>query len=65
MFVLNPGGNGSGVGGGGGGYNDKSFARQQFEFFGIQLGLYYIILRGAYLFFSSSYEPKQIKQQQT
>lgn len=64
MFVLNPGGNGGGVGGpGAGNGSNKSFVRQQFEFFGIQLGLYYIVLRGAYYYFSyvDSNNKKQIK----
>lgn len=64
MFVLNPGGNGgaSAGGGNGNGGSNKSFVRQQFEFFGIQLGLYYFVLRGAYYYFSYVDSNKQIKQ---
>jgi hypothetical protein len=44
MFVLNPGG--------GSGSNSNSKGRQQLWFFA-QLGLYFTVLRGVYVFFTS------------
>ncbi len=54
MFVLNPGGSG-GAGEGGG-----DFQRQLF-FFG-RLGLYFVALRAAYLFFAGREESANNKQ---
>jgi hypothetical protein len=46
MFVLNPGGDGSGKGGGA-----PSQFRQNLQFFG-KLGVFFVALRGAFVFFS-------------
>ena len=51
MFVLNPGGGDGGA---------PSQLRQNLWFFG-QLGLYFVALRGAYLFFAGREEPKALK----
>jgi hypothetical protein len=55
MFVLNPDGIGASStdrDNSGSSNPNISFARQQFQFFGIQLGLYFLILRGAYYYFA-------------
>lgn len=55
MFVLNPGGDGSGKGGGGGA---PSQFRQNLQFFG-KLGVFFVALRGAFVFFSGREEGRQ------
>lgn len=50
MFALNPGG--SGDGNNSGGNSTLSFVQQQLYFFGVQLGLYFVAIRGAYMLFS-------------
>lgn len=52
MFVLNPGGGGDG--------GSSSQFRQNLWFFG-QLGLYFVALRGAFLFFSGREDQKSIQ----
>jgi hypothetical protein len=52
MFVLNPGGGGANDG-------ESSQTRLNLRFFG-QLGLYFAVIRGAYVFFASR-ENKALK----
>jgi len=51
MFVLNPGGGGGKAGSGG----STSEFREKLWFFG-QLGLYFVVVRGAYAYFSGRIE---------
>jgi hypothetical protein len=55
MFALNPGGDGSGADAG-----SKSAGKQKLWFFG-QLGLYFAVLRGAYVFFASREDKAALK----
>jgi hypothetical protein len=54
MFVLNPGGSR------GGGGKELSPVRQQLMFFG-NLAIYFVVIRGAYLFFSAREERKTLQ----
>lgn len=54
MFTLNPGG-----GGGKGGKGRESPLQQNLWFFG-QLGLYFLVLRGAFHFMAGSEERKAL-----
>jgi len=55
MFVLNPSGNGGRDGSG------SSQLRQNLWFFG-QLGIYFCIIRGAYIFFAGREGNKALKE---
>jgi hypothetical protein len=54
MFALNPGGSGAG-----GGKSGDSQLRQNLWFWG-QLGVYFCLVRGAFVFFSGREEPKAL-----